>query len=60
MAQGGFGILDGMEQQYGIPIMRKFVSSGDFVVTPPTDRYVMVVPGNGAPISGYRHGRRIT
>jgi hypothetical protein len=46
--RGGFAILDGMDQ-YGVPLIRKFISSGDLTIAPPTESYVMAAPGNGAP-----------
>lgn len=45
--RGGFAILDGMDQ-YGVPVLRKFVTPGDLILEPPTKDYVLAAPGNGA------------
>ncbi len=47
MLRGGFAILDGTDQ-HNIPILRKFATPGDLVLTPPTSGYVLAAPGNGA------------
>lgn len=48
LVRGGFAILDGNDA-YGVPVIRKFVTPGDLSIEPPTDRYVLAAPGNGAP-----------
>lgn len=47
IVRGGFAILDGQDAA-GVPIVRKFAPAGDLSIEPPTDRYVLVAPGNGA------------
>lgn len=47
VVRGGFAILDGTSL-HGVPLIRRFASHGESILTPPSNDYQLVMPGNGA------------